>query len=97
MAGTDKLREILRACALEYGSSDNSGAPIVRWYAEGDAAKAMIDAARRNGVRVEPAHEESLLLALKTVKINSEIPRDIYLAVARIYAYLLQKEGTAAP
>lgn len=92
MAQHDKLREILRACALEYGGE---GAPVVRWYAEGDAAKAMVEAARRHGVQVQPEQEESLLLALKTVKVNTEIPRDIYLAVARIYAYLLSKEKRA--
>ena len=55
----------------------------------------MIDVARRHGVTVQPEHEEALLLALKSVKINTEIPQDIYLAVARIYAYLLAQEGKA--
>lgn len=94
MASPDQLREILRACALEYGGE---GAPAVRWYAEGDAARAMVETARRHGVRVEPEQEESLMLALKTVKLNTEIPRDIYLAVARIYAYLLSKEKKGIP
>lgn len=92
MAAHDSLREILRACALEYGGE---GAPVVRWYAEGEAARAMVETARRHGVEVRPEQEESLLLALKTVKINTEIPRDIYLAVARIYAYLLTKDAKA--
>ncbi len=83
----------MRACALEYGGA---GAPVVRWYAEGESAKALVDIARRHGVEVRPEQEESLLLALKTVKINSEIPPDIYLAVARIYAYLLHKGAKAA-
>lgn len=87
-----KLKEILRACALEY---KGSGAPVVRWYAEGEAARTMIDVARRHGVTVQPEHEEALLLALKSVKVNTEIPQDIYLAVARIYAYLLAQEGKA--
>ena len=52
MAQHDKLREILRACALEYGGE---GAPVVRWYAEGDAAKAMVETARRRGSQ---AHDE---------------------------------------
>lgn len=93
MVAHDNLREILRACALEYGGE---GAPIVRWYAEGEAARTMVDTARRHGVTVRPEQEESLLLALKTVKINTEIPRDIYLAVARIYAYLLSRDVKAA-
>lgn len=87
-AGDSSLREILRACALEYSGT---GAPRVRWYAEGDAAQALIDAARRQGVTIERGHAESLLLALKSVRLNAEIPAEIYLAVARIYAYLLQK------
>lgn len=93
MVAHDKLREILRACALEYGGE---GAPVVRWYAEGEAAVAMLETARQHGVEVQSEHEESLLLALKTVKINTEIPQDIYLAVARIYAYLLHKDAKAA-
>jgi len=91
---TEKLVEILRACALEYKAD---GAPIVRWYAEGDAAKRMIEVAERHGVRVEANQAESLLLALKSVKINTEIPREIYLAVARIYAYLIQSGGDRGP
>jgi len=90
LAAHEKLREILRACALEYGGD---GAPVVRWYAEGEAARIMVETARRHGVQVQPEQEESLLLALKAVKINTEIPRDIYLAVARIYAYLLSKQS----
>lgn len=93
MGAHDKLREILRACALEYGGE---GAPVVRWYAEGEAAAVMLETARRHGVEVQSEHEESLLLALKTVKINTEIPQDIYLAVARIYAYLLHRDEKAA-
>ena len=84
-----KLKEILRACALEYSGD---GAPIVKAYAEGDAAKRLIEVARKHGVEVKPDQEESLLLALKSVKVNTEIPREIYLAVARIYAYLLKED-----
>jgi flagellar biosynthesis protein len=80
----------LRACALEYEGDE---APKVRWYAEGDAAKHLIDIARQRGVRIESEQEESLLLALKSVRTNSVIPREIYLAIARIYAYLLSERG----
>jgi flagellar biosynthesis protein len=64
---------------------------VVRWFAEGDAARNMIEMARRHGVKIEAGQDESLLVALKSVKLNTEIPREIYLAVARIYAYLLAK------
>lgn len=60
-------------------------------YAEGDAARRMLEIARKHGVEIQANQEEGLLLALKSVKINSEIPREVYLAVARIYAYLIQK------
>lgn len=65
----------------------------MRWYAEGDAAERMLSIARKHGVRVEADQEEALLLALKSVKVNSEIPQEIYLALARIYAYLLKSRG----
>lgn len=90
-ANTAILKEILRACALEY--NETTGAPRVKWYAEGDAAERMVAIARKHGVRVEPEQEEALLLTLKSVKINSEIPQEIYLAVARIYAFLLGESG----
>jgi flagellar biosynthesis protein len=83
----DTLKSILRACALEY---KGDGVPVVKAYAEGDAARRMIEIARKHGVEVKPDQEEGLLMALKSVKVNTEIPREIYLAVARIYAYLLK-------
>lgn len=87
-----KFREILKACALEYNPAGGS-APVVKWYAEGEAAERLIAIARKHGVRIEADQEESLLLALKSVKVNTEIPTEIYLAMARIYAYLLQDEA----
>lgn len=81
---------MLRACALEY---EGDGAPKVKWYAEGDAAKHLLEIARQRGVKIQPDQEESLLLALKSVKTNSVIPKEIYLAIARIYAYLLSEKG----
>ncbi|MBN8222608.1 MAG: EscU/YscU/HrcU family type III secretion system export apparatus switch protein [Spirochaetes bacterium] len=89
----DTLKKILRACALEYSGS---GAPVVKAYAEGDAARRLLEIARRHGVEIKPDQEEGLLLALKSVKVNTEIPREIYLAVARIYAYLLNDEKKQA-
>jgi type III secretion system FlhB-like substrate exporter len=86
----ENLREILRACALEFRGED---APVVRWYAEGDAAARLIDLARKHGVHIEEGQAEELLLALRGVKLNSRIPREIYLAVARIYAYLLSQKA----
>lgn len=88
---SNKFREILRACALEYRPAEGS-APVVKWYAEGEAAERMLAIARKHGVRIEADQEEALLLALKSVKVNTEIPAEIYLALARIYAYLLQNE-----
>ncbi len=89
-SGQGKLQDILRACALEFRGDD---APIVRWYAEGDAAARLLELARQRGLRIQEDQAEELLLALRGVKLNSRIPREIYLAVARIYAYILsQKE-----
>lgn len=88
-AGQSKLHEILRACALEFRGDD---APVVRWYAEGDAARRLLELARQRGVRIEEDQAEELLLALRGVKLNSRIPREIYLAVAKIYAYILSQE-----
>lgn len=89
-AGQGKLRDILRACALEFRGED---APVVRWYAEGDAAKRLLDLARERGLRIEEGQAQELLLALRTVKQDTRIPREIYLAVAQIYAYILAGEN----
>ncbi|HRP68156.1 MAG TPA: EscU/YscU/HrcU family type III secretion system export apparatus switch protein [Turneriella sp.] len=83
------LKDVLRACALEY---KGEGAPIVKAYAEGEAAQRMLEIARKHGVQIQEGQEESLLLALKSVKLNTQIPTEIYLAVARIYAYLIGKK-----
>ncbi|GAB4436007.1 MAG: hypothetical protein OHK0011_19160 [Turneriella sp.] len=91
--GQGKLQEVLRACALEFRGDD---APLVRWYAEGDAARRLLELARQRGVRIEEDQAEELLLALRGVKLNSRIPREIYLAVAKIYAYILS-QGTQRP
>lgn len=89
-SGQGKLGEILRACALEFRGDD---APVVRWYAEGDAAKRLLDLARDRGLHIEENQAEELLLALRSVRLNSRIPREIYLAVARIYAYILSQQS----
>lgn len=52
----------------------------------------MVAVARKHGVAVQEDQAEALLLALKTVKLNAQIPRELYLAVARIYAYLLHAD-----
>lgn len=87
--GRNELQELLRACALEFKGDD---APIVRWYAEGDAARRLVALARERGLRVEENQAEELLLSLKSVKLNSRIPKELYLAVAKIYAYLLTQK-----
>jgi len=52
-----------------------------------------LEAARKQGVEIQADQEESLLLALKSVKVNTEIPAEIYLAVARIYAFLIARNN----
>lgn len=91
MANLDKrsLQKIHRACALQRRGGD---APIVKWYAEGDAAKRLVDLAKSQGVTIEEGQAEDLLLALKSVKLDTFIPKELYLAMARLYAYLIEKK-----
>lgn len=90
MANLDKrsLQKILRACALQRREGE---APIVKWYAEGDAAKRLVDLAAQQGLALEKGQAEDLLLALKNVKLDTFIPKELYLAMARLYAYLIEK------
>lgn len=63
----------------------------MKWYAEGDAARHLVNLARKAGIEIESNQAEQMLLALKQVKPNSTIPSELYWAIAQIYAYLASK------
>lgn len=76
-------KEILKAAALEYSGN----APRLKAYGRGDAAKAIIALAEKYNVKIFKKESDDLLEALGQIKINTEIPPELYLAIARIYAF----------
>ena len=76
--------EIKRAVAMAYGSED--GAPRVVAKGSGVTADAIISLARESGVYVHQSPE--LVNLLMQVDLDSEIPPELYQAVAEILAWL---------
>jgi len=79
----DNKAGILKAAALEYTGK----APRLKAYGKGDAAKAIIEMARKFNVKIIEKESDDLLEMLSQIKINTEIPPELYLAIARIYSY----------
>jgi len=81
-------KKIPRAVALEYG--DNA-APRVIAQAEGDLALLMARAAQELGI---PAiKDEHLSHVLGKLRLNEQIPEDLYVAVAVILAWAFWLSG----
>lgn len=72
-----------QAIALRY---DGSSAPRVTAKGEGRIAKQIIAKAKEHGIPVQQNEELTALLA--KVHINEEIPKDLFIAVAQILAFL---------
>ena len=85
-------RHIPRACdrtaiALIY---DGSGAPRVSAKGSGMLGEQIIKVAADNGV---PLHEDAALTAaLSGISLGEEIPRELYLAVAEVLAFIYYLE-----
>jgi flagellar biosynthesis protein len=78
-----------RAVALRYDAGQNA-APVVVAKGNGVQADAILAVARRNGV---PVREDRLLVSvLSQLKVDQEIPPQLYGAVAAILAFL-QRTG----
>ena len=81
-------KKIPRAVALEYG--DNA-APRVIAQAEGELALLMTRAAQELGI---PAiKDEHLSHVLGKLRLNEQIPEDLYVAVAVILAWAYRLSG----
>jgi flagellar biosynthesis protein len=73
-----------KAVAMAYRAED--GAPRVVARGSGVTAEAMISLARESGVYVHQSAE--LVNLLMQVDLDSEIPQELYQAVAEILAWL---------
>jgi len=71
------------AVALQY---DGKNAPLVTAKGEGTIARQIIATAKEHGIPLE--QNEELTALLSGVRLNEEIPKPLYIAVAQILAFL---------
>lgn len=79
------------AVALKY---DQRSAPRVVAVGRGELGQRIIDTAREHGVPLEA--NAPLAEALSTIEVETEIPRELYEAVATILAFILRVSATPA-
>jgi flagellar biosynthesis protein len=78
-----------KAVALRY---DGTSAPKVTAKGEGLIAKKIIETAKEHGIPLQK--NEELTGLLSKVRLNTEIPRSLYTAVAQILVFLYHVNGT---
>jgi flagellar biosynthesis protein len=76
------------AVALLY---EKPHAPRVVATGRGEIGQAIIDAARAHGVPLE--QNSALAEALSTIKLEDEIPEELYRAVATVIGFILRASG----
>lgn len=85
------------AVALRYAAGD--GAPQVVAKGRGLIAEGIIERARAHGIYVH--HSPELVSLLMQVRLDEQIPRELYLAVAELLAWIYRQEhgptATASP
>lgn len=77
-----------KAVALRY---DGTSAPRVTAKGEGRIAQKIIETAKEHGVPLQKNDELTALLS--KVRLNDEIPRSLYQAVAQILVFLYHVNG----
>jgi flagellar biosynthesis protein len=80
------------AVALHY---EAPGAPRVVAKGRGAIGRRIIETAAEHGVPME--HNPALAQALSTVELETEIPEELYLAVAQILGFLMRTGKVARP
>ena len=82
------MSKILRAVALEYGLRKT---PVVSTKGSGELAEQIIEEAHRQGIYV--THDPKLAGLLGDLKIDKEIPKHLYTAVAVILSWAYWLKG----
>jgi len=80
------------AVALTY---DEPHAPRVVAVGRGEIGQRIIDTARKHGVPLEA--NAPLAEALSTIELETEIPLELYAAVATIIGFIMRAADTPAP
>jgi flagellar biosynthesis protein len=81
----DKKTKVSMAAAIQY-DSETSGAPKVTASGRGIVAEKIIELAREKGIPIK--NDPDLVQVLSQLKVGSEIPVELYRAVAEILAFV---------
>jgi flagellar biosynthesis protein len=76
------------AVALQY---DNPQAPRVTAMGRGEIARRIVEIAEANKVPIQ--QNARLAIALSQVKLDDEIPENLYRAVAEVLGFILRMSG----
>lgn len=90
-AGSEGSAKTL-AVALRYDAPD---APRVVAIGHGEIGDRIVETARKHGVPLEA--NGPLAQALSTVKLDSEIPEELYEAMAVVIAFVMRAAAKAGP
>ena len=77
-----------KAAALSYKKSDN--APKLVAKGAGEIAERIIQIAKEEGIEI--VEDRALVEVLSKLELESEIPPELYEAVAKILAYIYRKK-----
>ena len=82
MAVVDKNK---KAVAVKYDSS-SADAPLIVASGKGQIAEKILEAAQKAGLQI--THDPDLVELLAVVSVGSEIPTELYQAVAEVLAFV---------
>ncbi len=83
-----KRNDYQQAVALSYGQRKT---PVVSAKGSGELAEAILEEARKHGVHV--AEDPELLASLARLRIDEEIPPELYTAVAVVLSWVYWLKG----
>lgn len=88
MSESDSAKTLKKAAALKYDGQD---APRLVAKGQGELAEQILAIAQEHGVYLH--EDEQLIGALIQMRLNQEIPRNLYLAIARVIAFAYFLKG----
>lgn len=83
-----KSKEIKKAVAIEYG---NNPVPVLTAKGEDEMAYTIIEEARKRGVHV--AEDPQLVAVLSQLRLDEEIPEELYATVAVVLSWVYWLRG----
>jgi flagellar biosynthesis protein len=81
----ENRQSMKRAAAIKYDSAKNA-APVITASGKGTIAEKIIELAHEQGIPIK--NDPDLIQVLSKLKVGSEIPVELYRAVAEILAFV---------